>query len=82
MYRNSIQNKETEIKYCLYKKNVFYVTHEFRRFLHCGWANFSSAKNLIFGKIMLRIAKVVNFWGFLRPDKEIKYFSRTFQDDY
>ena len=26
--------------------------------------------------------KVVNFKDFSRPNKEIKYFSRTFQDDY
>ena len=82
MYRNSIRNKETEIKYCLYKKRCFYVTHEFYRFLHHGWANFSTAKNLIFKKIVLSIAKVVNFKDFLRPDKEIKYFSRTFQDNH
>ena len=44
-YRNSIWNKETEIKYCSCTK-IFknYVTCEFYRFLHWEWAKFSLAK--------------------------------------
>ena len=42
-YRNSIWNKETETKYCSCTK-MFYVTRDFYRFLHRGWAKFSPAK--------------------------------------
>lgn len=42
---------------------------------------FSSAKKLILQKIVSGMDKVVNFMDFSRPNKEIKDFSGTFQDD-
>ena len=42
---------------------------------------FSSAKKLILQKIVSGMDKVVNFKDFSRPNKEIKDFSGTFQDD-
>ena len=47
---------------------------------------FLSEKKLILQKIVSGVDKVVNFKDFSRPNKEMKYFSRTefedFQDDY
>ena len=71
-----IWSKETEVKYCSCPK-CFYVTREFYRFSHRGWAKFSSAeKKLVLQKIVSGVDKVVNFKRFSRPYKEIKYFSR------
>ena len=63
-YRNSIWNKETEIN-IIHAQKCLYVTRKFYRFLHQRWAKFSSAKWF----------KMIQ--DFSRPNKEIKYFSRT-----
>ena len=70
-YRNSIWNKET--KKIVHAQKCFYFTCEFYRFLHRGWAKF----NVILQKRVPGINKVVNFKEFSRPNKEIKYLSRT-----
>ena len=43
--------------------------------------NFPLPKKLILQKIVSGMDKVVNFKDFSRPNKEIKDFSGTFQDD-
>ena len=42
-----------------------------------GEPNFCWQNNLILQKMVSGIDKVVNFKDFSRPNKEIKYFSRT-----
>ena len=39
--------------------------------------NFPRQNNLILQKMVSGVDKVVNFKDFSRPNKEIKYFSRT-----
>ena len=56
-------------------KNVFKVTREFYKFLHLGRASFSAAQ-----KAMSGVDKAVSFKDFSRPNKEIKYFSRTWTE--
>ena len=44
--------------------------------------NFHRQNNLILQKMVAGEDKVVNFKDSSRPNKEIKYFSRTFQDNW
>ena len=53
------------------------VTREFYNSYTEDEPNFPRQNNLILQKKVSGVDKVVNFKGFLRPDKKIKYFSRT-----
>ena len=44
--------------------------------------NFHRQNNLILQKMVAGEDKVVSFKDSSRPNKEIKYFSRTFQDNW
>ena len=70
-------------------RNVFTLPVSFTGSYTEDEPNFPWQNNLILQKMMSGIDKVVNFKDFLRPNKEIKYFSRshktdprTIQDDY
>ena len=69
-------------------KNVFTFLVSFTGSYTEDEPNFPQQNNLILQKKVSGADKVVNFKDFLRPNKEIKYFSRTsrefkdFQDDY
>ena len=77
-YRNSIWNKETEIKINIFHVQTwFYVNGEFYRFLHEDEPNFPLQNNLSLQKKVSGVDKVVNFKYFSRPTEGIKYFSRT-----
>ena len=52
-YRKSIWNKETETKInIVHAQKCFYVTRQFNRFLHGGWAKFSLLKIIILQKMV------------------------------
>ena len=87
-YRNSIWNKETEIKYCSFSKNnVFTLPVSFTGSYTEDEPNFPHQNNLILQKKVFGIDKVVNFKDFSRPNKKSSTFqgpkpnSRTFQDE-
>ena len=64
-------------------QKCFDSTREFYRFLHRGWSQDFLGEIIQFHRKWCGINKVVDFKDFLRPNKEIKYFSRTlteFQD--
>ena len=66
-------------------KNVFTFLVSFTGSYTEDEPNFPRQNNLILQKKVSGADKVVNFKNFSRPNKEIKYFSRTsrtFQDDY
>ena len=58
-------------------KNVLYVTSEFYRFLNHNEPYIFLSKNLSLQEKVSGADKVVKFKFFSRPNKEIKYFSRT-----
>ena len=71
------------------RKNVFTLPVSFTCSYTEDEPNFPWQNNLILQKMISGIDKVVNFKDILRPNKEIKYFSRsyktdprTIQDDY
>ena len=86
--RNSIWNKETEIKYCLCTK-CFTLPVSFTGSYTEDETNFPR-QNIILQKMVSDAENVVNLkdFSFSRPNKEIQDFSRTltefkdFSDDY
>ena len=58
-------------------KNVFTLSVSFTASYTKDEPTFQRQKNLILQKIVSGIDSVVNFKDFSRPNKEIKYFSRT-----
>ena len=58
-------------------KNVFTLAESFTGFCTEDEPNFPRQNNLILQKKVSGVDKVVNFKDFLRPNKEIQYFSRT-----
>ena len=58
-------------------KNVFTLAQSFTGFYTEDEPNFPRLNNLILQKKVSGVDKVVNFKDFLRPNKEIQYFSRT-----
>ena len=58
-------------------KNVFTLAESFTGFYTEDEPNFPGLNNLILQKKVSGVDKVVNFKDFLRPNKEIQYFSRT-----
>ena len=58
-------------------KNVFTLAESFTGFYTEDEPNFPRLNNLILEKKVSGVDKVVNFKDFLRPNKEIQYFSRT-----
>ena len=58
-------------------KNVFTLAESFTGFYTEDEPNFPRLNNLILQKKVSGVDKVVNFKDFLRPNKEIQYFSRT-----
>ena len=58
-------------------KNVFTFLVSFTGSYTEDEPNFPQQNNLILQKKVSGADKVVNFKDFLRPNKEIKYFSRT-----
>ena len=58
-------------------KNIFTLPMSFTSSYAEDEPNFSRQNNLILQKMVSGIDKVVNFKGFTRPNKEIKYFSRS-----
>ena len=58
-------------------KNVFKLAASFTGFYTEDEPNFPRQNNLILQKKVSGVDKVVNFKDFLRPNKEIQYFSRT-----
>ena len=59
-------------------KNVFTLAESrFTGFYTEDEPNFPRQNNLILQKKVSCVDKVVNFKDFLRPNKEIQYFSRT-----
>ena len=58
-------------------KNVFTLAESFTGFYTDDEPNFPRLNNLILQKKVSGVDKVVNFKDFLRPNKEIQYFSRT-----
>ena len=87
-YRNSIWNKETEIKYCLCTK-CFTLPVSFTGSYTEDETNFPR-QNIILQKMVSDAENVVNLkdFSFSRPNKEIQDFSRTltefkdFSDDF
>ena len=58
-------------------KNVFMLAESFTGFYTEDEPNFPRQNNLILQKKVSGVDKDVNFKDFLRPNKEIQYFSRT-----
>ena len=58
-------------------KNVFTLPVSFTGSYTEDEPNFPRKNNLILRKKVSSVDKVVNFKDFLRPNKEIQYFSRT-----
>ena len=58
-------------------KNVFTLAESFTGFYTEDEPNFPRQNNLILQKKVSGVDKIVNFKDFLRPNKEIQYFSRT-----
>ena len=58
-------------------KNVFTLPVSFTGSYTEDEPNFPRKNNLILQKKVSGVDKVVNFKDFLRPNKEIQYFSRT-----
>ena len=87
-YRNSIWNKETEIKYCLCTK-CFTLPVSFTGSYTEDETNFPR-QNIILQKMVSDAENVVNLkdFSFSRPNKEVQDFSRTltefkdFSDDF
>ena len=75
-YRNSMWNKETEIKYCLRTKICLRYPW-FLQVLRLRMSQFFLGKIIVLHRKICDVDSVVNSKDFSRAKKEIKYFSRT-----